>query len=419
MQKIISNKHYSLYSDGNYFPRAKKSGYGGYIEDSEGSTLIEYSEQIKIAKYAFNFEILGIIRGLQLAHSMGIKNLTSYCDDKTTMQKLQEVLALNGQTDHLPHNAKPELYNEVIELSKNFNKINFQYIPREQNKHSDALSRRYSVLMEKNYIKQWERDIEKAEHIFLNQSQNNQRIFFSHPSMVKMKDKNNPFLIANHRNKLARKITRKEQLDNYQYLFLEVNNNSETESIVKCFHYIDNEKKEIFVRNFSLEDNFIKNITNLMVDCLPIIKKTSSQPLWIHSNSTYINAFFEQKEKLPKNSFEYFKNVFIALNDFNKIIYHNLPFKHEFSPELNKEEEKKESLNSTIETLEDLIEQLQNSNLEKNKNKYFGKIIKHQIKSYQELLKRELNDIEKYNIITKTTQTLEQKGVQKLPKIKI
>src|SRR5690606_24220658 len=150
MQKIISNKHYSLYSDGNYFPRAKKSGYGGYIEDSEGITLIEYSEQIKIAKYAFNFEILGIIRGLQLAHSMGIKNLTSYCDDKTTMQKLQEVLSLNGQTDHLPHNAKPELYNEVIELTKKFNKINFQYIPREQNKHSDALSRRYSVLMEKN-----------------------------------------------------------------------------------------------------------------------------------------------------------------------------------------------------------------------------------------------------------------------------
>ena len=38
---------YRLYSDGNYFPRARKSGFGGYIVNSYGEVVVEYSEQVK------------------------------------------------------------------------------------------------------------------------------------------------------------------------------------------------------------------------------------------------------------------------------------------------------------------------------------------------------------------------------------
>ena len=85
---------YHLYSDGNYFPRAKKSGFGGYIKDPSGDIIIEYTEQIKDVNNANSFEILGILRGLQLAKDHGITNIVSHCDDKNTASKLIEIFSL-------------------------------------------------------------------------------------------------------------------------------------------------------------------------------------------------------------------------------------------------------------------------------------------------------------------------------------
>ena len=100
---------FHLYSDGNYFPRAKKSGFGGFILDPEGDIIIEYTEQIKQPEYVFNFELLGIIRGLQLAEDMGIQNLVSHCDEKTTVGRLKEIIE-TGTCSDIPLNAKPELF---------------------------------------------------------------------------------------------------------------------------------------------------------------------------------------------------------------------------------------------------------------------------------------------------------------------
>ena len=83
---------YHLYSDGNYFPRAKKSGFGGYIESPTGEIVVEYTEQIRQSEYTFNFELFGIIRGLQLAEDMGIEHVISHCDEKTTVGRLQEIM---------------------------------------------------------------------------------------------------------------------------------------------------------------------------------------------------------------------------------------------------------------------------------------------------------------------------------------
>lgn len=405
-----SNKTFSLYSDGNYFPRAKKSGYGGYIEDIDGTTLIEYSEQIKNNKYAYSFEILGIIRGMQIAKAMGIKKIVSYCDDKTTVQRLHEVL-LAKTAEHLHEKNKPELYQQFYDLSEQFVSMKVHYIPREQNKHSDALSRKYSVLMEKNYTRQFLNELEKSEKIFETQEQNNQRLFFSHPNILKMKDKNNPYLIANHRSKLTRKIIKQENENNYQFLYIEVFNNQEQKEFqFKGFHYNKNQKKLLFTEKTSYEQDFIQTYCELLEENLPRLASVNDH-IWIYSNSSQLNSIFEQKEKLPKNTFKHFKKAHNGFNHFSKIVFHHFPFEHDFSLEIKEEEEKKENLNNTINSLDELLEQLEQSRLEKDKSKYIGRIIRHHIRKYQEYLKRDLSDIEKNNIIKKTKIELNKKGL--------
>jgi len=166
---------YHLYSDGNYFPRAKKSGFGGYIESPNGEIIIEYSEQIKESKYYHNFEILGIIHGLKIAKSKGIKNIISHCDDKTTTKKLIEFFENNNS--QLSLNLKPELFHEVLDLSKSFNSLNVQYIPREKNKYADSLSRRYSSLMENNFLKNQEIELKLSQKNLENGNKTNKEFF--------------------------------------------------------------------------------------------------------------------------------------------------------------------------------------------------------------------------------------------------
>ena len=159
---------YHLYSDGNYFPRAKKSGFGGYIESPTGEIVVEYTEQIKDVNNAYSFEILGILRGLQLAKDHGITNIVSHCDDKNTASKLIEIFETKESTvDDTP---KPELYQQVVDISKDFKKIKFEYIPRHLNKYADNLSRKYAVLMEENYLRQFSQDLDKSERFFENES---------------------------------------------------------------------------------------------------------------------------------------------------------------------------------------------------------------------------------------------------------
>jgi len=168
---------YHLYSDGNYFPRAKKSGFGGYIEDPKGELVIEYTEQIKQTEYIHSFELLGIIRGLQIAKDKGIDNIVSHCDDKNTASRLKEIFEQNINKATM----KPELYEKIIELSKSFKKIKFEYIPRAQNKYADSLSRRYASLMEDNFLKHYDQELLSAERKFAQNTKTSKRLFFFSP----------------------------------------------------------------------------------------------------------------------------------------------------------------------------------------------------------------------------------------------
>lgn len=409
-------KTYSLYSDGNSFPRAKKSGFGGYIEAPDGQILIEYTEQIKQAQYIHNFELLGIIRGLQIARSMDIQHIVSYCDDKTTMARLKEIFEHPERSlSCIPDTAKPELYQQIVDLSQDFKNVRFQYIPRSQNKHSDSLSRRYAVLMEQNFLRQYQDDLNRAELQLSQGTKPSKRMFFSHPNMVRNEHKINPFLVSQYRNKKVRKNSRIEQQDDYQFLFIETNQDNLS---YKAIVY-DKEQKRELLHEVVLEPNQFMNLDNFcqfMNDALIKIGQKTDK-LWFFSNSKSINQFFEQKEKIPNQAWHHFADLYETLGHFKKIYYHNLPFKHDYSPEIAQREEKKASLGDSLESVDSLIEQLQ-SGVEKDRKKYFGLLIRHQLRDYRNLLERELNEIEKHDIIQQTTDDLVKKGLVDLPTVK-
>lgn len=154
--------------------------------------------------------------------------------------------------------------------------------------------------------------------------------------------------------------------------------------------------------NILSQDISGKDITN------DISNNISEQalPLWIYSNSVSMNKIFEQKEKIPKNDFFVFKEIFELLNSFPRVMYHLLPFTHDYSAEIAAKEEKKKSLHQDIESLDSLMERIQNGVLGKEKNKCVGKIIRHELRKYKTLLSRDLNEVEKQDIIAQTTAEL-------------
>ena len=404
---------YHLYSDGNYFPRAKKSGFGGYIEDPLGQVVVEYTEQIKQTEYAHSFELLGIIRGLQIAKDRGIENIVSHCDDKNTASRLKEIFEEN--INKVTPQAKPELYDIIIEMAKSFKKIKFEYIPRSQNKYADSLSRRYANLIENNFLRHYEEELNSSERKFAQNGKAPKRVFFSHPSLIRNSNKNNPYLVAQNRNKKIRKISRAEEKKDYQYIYIE-NFTQGQENICRNFFYDQQyQLKKVEEAKFSL-DNF--SVESFCSNLLTVLKKMDCEKVWIYSNQRKINTYFEQKNKIPNDQFVSFQNVFNGFNQFTDVFFHTLPFKHQFSPEIEIKETKKQTLDINIDSIEQIMEQLSHGILGKEQNKCFGNLIRYQLRDYKQHLERELNDVEKSDIIEKTTAHLTQLGVKGLPKFK-
>lgn len=407
-------KHH-LYSDGNYFPRAKKSGFGGYIQDSQGQILIEYTEEIKQPEYTFNFELLGILRGIQLAQDMGIEHLVSHCDEKTTVGRLQEIMK-TGTLSDIPPNAKPELFKEIIDLTQTFKSVSFEYIPRNQNKHSDSLSRRYASLMEKNFLAHYDNELDYSEKVFSNIHKPTKKAFFAHPSVKRIEHKNNPFLVAPVRNKKVRKCSRQEQLDNYEYLFIETYINNDTMSL-KAFHYDQNKQKTLLTEKlFNCEDKhlitYLTSYCSFLTDSLALV---NHDKIWVNNSNRYFNDFFEQKEKIKTSILPIFRPVHASLNKFKKVMFNNMPFEHEFSLEISKKEKQKKELNDNIESIDSLIEQLHNGSFEKEKKRAFGLLVRYHLRNYKTTLERDLNEIEIAEIIKKTTDDLIVQGFTDLP----
>lgn len=403
----IKNKTYILHSDGNYFTRAKKAGFGGYIDDPEGTTLVEYTEQIKDLKYHFCYEILGLIRGLDIAKSMNIKHIIAYGDDKTLMENVATLSKILKNTslspselDCLPNNSKIELYIEVLELVKSFESFECHYIPREENKYSDSLSRRYANLIEKNYINLFYDDLRRSELNLEKGIRPKRRQFFSAPTVIKMQEKNNPFLVAPSRNKPLRTMSRTEFKKNYQFVFMEVGTNEQTKT-VKMFYYKDKNSLEnpvvLSSKTFPKDQFGLSDYLDILNNNFHKIDK--KRPLWLHSNITEFNAMFEQKEKIPRDDFIFsqFVDVYNNFSATTRVFCHHFPFEHKYSNEIiQKRNRELEARQSEMQSMEELFAIFSDSKLSiKERNKSFGLMFRYHIKENEEILGRELTELEK------------------------
>lgn len=392
---------YKLFTDGNSFPRAKRSGFGGYIENPGGEIVLDFTEQVRESQYFHSFEILGILRGLQLALDYGIKDIVSFCDDKVTSQRLREIFVEN--TFAVSEAQKPELYEKVMEIAEKFNSISFQYIPRQFNKKADHLSRMYAKSMEESWLAQYKKALENSAKNLENNVQPKRKAFFAHPSLLQLVHKGNPFMVAQQRSKMVRKVLRAEDKKGFNYVFVEYFENENDNSIeldVRLF----NEKKEMLFnwpskQTFQNEISEVDRVTffhnclnNSLVDISN--KFPTFNKLWINSNDDHIMSYTEQCEKIPPKTWDTFRNLYHSLDSFEKIVFHHLPFdvKLTFCPA--KEEDKELSDDQKWETMLEEYYQIDNT---RERRKKFGQLICHTLKTMKkngtELTDEMVNDV--------------------------
>lgn len=373
---------FKLFSDGNAFPRAKRSGFGGFIQNPEGEIILEFTEQVRERKYSHNFEILGIIRGMKLALQYGIKDLISYCDDKNTTQRLSEIF--EEDLFAVSEAQKPELFHKVIELAKNFDSISFQYIPRENNKKADNLSRRYAKHMEDNWLRQYSHDLDTSEINLERNIQPKRRAFFAHPNITRLIHKNNPFLVAQQRSKMARKVIRAMGEHDFHYVFIEYY--SSLDGLNLRTSVFDNEKKRIFSMDSFTENCTEKDTVDIfhhhMADVMTEIKENYPEikSLWINSNNDHIMSFTEQCEKIHPDNWNTFYRLFHTLDGFEKIMFHHMPFQ----PSLKFASDDEVQKMTSDERWEQILAEYHAITNPREKKRKFGQLICHTLKTQKE-----------------------------------
>jgi ribonuclease HI len=373
---------FKLFTDGNSFPRAKRSGFGGYIQSPEGEPILEFTEQVRESQYMHSFEILGIIRGLKLALQYGIKNIVSYCDDKNTTQRLIEIFDQGVYA--VSKEQKPELYNKVIELSKEFDSISFQYIPRENNKRADHLSRRYAKTMENSWLTQYQHDLDTSAINIARNLQPKRRAFFSHPNIVRMIHKGNPFLVVPQRSKMVRRVLRAEDKTQFHYVFVEYfSNKNHIKLKTSLYTYdgqcllcqsSDNEGQQMDeTKILDFFHQSILNMLNTVNQDFPAVKN-----VWINSNNFHIMSYLEQCEKIPSKNWNVFSQLFNAMDNFERVIFHHLPFQ----PQLDMCPPKpiSEKKMSYSEKLEKMIVEYHEIENQREKKRKLGQLICHTLK---------------------------------------
>ncbi len=401
---------FRLYSDGNYFPRAKRSGFGGYIKNQMDEIIAEFSEEIKDKQYIQNFELLGIIRGLQIAQAKGIKNIISHCDDKTTALRLKTIFE-EGDFP-VPQYGKPELYRQIMEIAKSFDSIKFVYIPRGQNKYADMLSRKYALLLEKNFIVKYKKELQDSQVTF-SKGENEvlpKRLFFSHPNFVRILNRNNPYLVASFRNQRVRSITRVEEKKNYSFIFFETLI-EDNEQVFRIYRFgQDQQRKDTTTIKYPAVNGEIENCAKITTH---ILKNNIQERVWIFSNHHKFNAIMEQKEKIPTSELaEHFKSIYKAIAPYKQVLFHHFPFEHTFSRNLQARAKKAERLKETYDSLESILEELKKGENSKDYTKHIGNLIRYHLRAYQQLINRDLKESEKTVIINKTFQLISDKNYE-------
>lgn len=129
----------TLYFDGAAFPNAKdvggERGIGLALLDEKGTVVKEVSEKLPGIGTSNSAEYEAIIRGLQEARALGCDEILVRGDSQLAIRQLE------GRYRVTSPKIRP-LFERVSKLANEFKSFDVQWVPREQNKHADALSTR-------------------------------------------------------------------------------------------------------------------------------------------------------------------------------------------------------------------------------------------------------------------------------------
>ncbi len=122
-------------ADGGARGNPGPAGYGAVVRDAgSGEVLAERSESLGIATNNVA-EYSGLIAGLRAAESLGARDVDVRMDSKLVIEQM------SGRWQ-IKHPGLRPLAAEAAALVRRFDTVRFTWIPRERNRHADALANR-------------------------------------------------------------------------------------------------------------------------------------------------------------------------------------------------------------------------------------------------------------------------------------
>lgn len=126
--------NYQLYTDGSHMPLYNMASIGGYILSPQGQLIEEFSQLLQENETFAHHEVMAVEKGLKIAISHGIKKIDCY-SDSSSISNMMSMENKNTYIENTPY------FKNIVEIAKNFEEINFHYLPRKENKKADKLSR--------------------------------------------------------------------------------------------------------------------------------------------------------------------------------------------------------------------------------------------------------------------------------------
>jgi len=122
-------------ADGGARGNPGPAGYGAVVRDAtSGEVLAERSESLGIATNNVA-EYSGLIAGLRAAEVLGAREVDVRMDSKLVVEQM------SGRWQ-IKHPGLRPLAAEAASLMRKFDAVSFTWIPRERNRHADALANR-------------------------------------------------------------------------------------------------------------------------------------------------------------------------------------------------------------------------------------------------------------------------------------
>ena len=121
-----------VYADGGSRGNPGPAGYGAVVFAPDGTVLAERAAPVGIATNNVA-EYSGLIAGLEAAHELGATLVTARMDSKLVVEQM------SGHWRVKHPDMKP-LAARVTELVKQFDQVDFEWVPRGLNSHADRLA---------------------------------------------------------------------------------------------------------------------------------------------------------------------------------------------------------------------------------------------------------------------------------------